>query len=164
MQWLELKTLPTRRPWARCYGLDPKLFQQVEMDLVVASYHEFLIDLLKVTGRPTQSMLKAAASSVFAASPETADAFAGRMCKSISYCRQKEKSAKSGKKLHPAVRQVILALRGKAGANEESPASARASSPVEVPATSSPQELLLLARRRAGLLPGLGGQFFWSLA
>ena len=90
--------------------LDPKLFQQAEMDLVVASYEDFLIDLLKVTARPTQSILKAAASSVFAVSPETADAFAGRMCKSISYCRQKEKSAQSGKKLHSAVKKSSMPL------------------------------------------------------
>ena len=124
---------------------------------------DFLIDLLKVTARPTQSILKAAASSVFAVSPETADAFAGRMCKSISYCRQKEKSAQSGEKLHSAVRKVILALRGKAGANEVSPASARASSPVEAPAMSSAQEASASSKKRSRSPPRTRESIFLEL-
>ena len=79
--------------------------------------------VLKVTRRPSASVLIAAASLAFEVSPQEATAFGQRLTAAFAYCHQKKKSCTSGKKLSPAVYRVVCALGGRSSSPRHSLAS-----------------------------------------
>ena len=100
-------------------GLDSSKYLKVDLDAVVEEFESLMLLVLKVTHRPTASILAKAASLAFEIEPQEAQAFGQRLGAAFGYCKQKGKSFSSGKKLTEPVRRVVNALAGtKVGGSE----------------------------------------------
>jgi len=87
--------------------LETSKFLHADIEVVVSNYERFMVQYLKFTPRPVESVLKAAAADVY----ETADPgevllFAQRLQAAFAYCKQKAGQMSSGKKLHASVFKV----------------------------------------------------------
>jgi hypothetical protein len=88
----------------------PDVYCNSDLDLVVHSFEDTLVDLLHCTLRPTGTVLTQAAVAAFDVDAGTASLFAQRLMAALAHCRLKSKSTVSGKKLHPSVLTVVRAL------------------------------------------------------
>ena len=91
--------------------LDSDVYLKSDLASVVDSYVEAMIQVVKITPKPTVASLAAAASTAFdGVDPQEARAFAERFFAGIAYCRGKGKSCTTGKKLPASVYRVATAL------------------------------------------------------
>jgi len=85
--------------------------ETIDPDRFCEKHEELIIDCLYITRRPTESLVAAAAGLCFSDSqPFECKAFAQRLCSAVSMCREKAKSATSGKKLSRSVFNIIKVL------------------------------------------------------
>ena len=76
----------------------PEVYCNSDLDLVVHSFEETIVDLLHCTLRPTGAVLQAAAAQAFDLDSGTASLFSQRLLAAIAHCRLKSKSTVTGKK------------------------------------------------------------------
>lgn len=91
-------------------GPDAGLLCDPDLGKVVQNFQEVLVDVLKVTPRPTVTLLKQAAVEAWDVDPGLAHLFATRIAAAASYCRVKKNQSTSGKKLPPPVQRVICIM------------------------------------------------------
>ena len=89
----------------------PDKYMTLTLDEIVAEYKVLILDLLKETSRPTVKVLLAGCLSLFPeASRDLCKPWCEKLVNAISHCRSK-RSCKSGKKLPPAVYEVVMFLK-----------------------------------------------------
>ena len=92
-------------------GLLPEHYLQVDPVKVCDHYFGFIVALLKITPRPTINILQSAAMETFKMDVESSLAWASRITRSVSFCRQKVKCMKSGVKLSVGVKGIAKQLQ-----------------------------------------------------
>ena len=97
-------------------GLSRSKLTEVDIEQFIDHHKEVLVDLLKVTMRPTKKVLqKAAAMAWDVCSAAEAEMFASRLVAAFSYCRAKDAQSTSCKKLSPSVAAVVKMRRQLSG-------------------------------------------------
>ena len=87
--------------------LETSKFLHADIEMVVSNYERFMVQYLKFTPRPVESVLKAAAAHVYEnADPGETLLFAQRLHAAFAYCKLKAGQMSSGKKLHASVFRV----------------------------------------------------------
>ena len=82
-----------------------------DLDHIIESYEDLLVDLLQATPRPVASTITDATKKAFDVDFQEAKLFSQRLCDSISYARGLSKRMTSGKKLAPATPRLRLSLK-----------------------------------------------------
>ena len=93
-----------------------------DIEKVIAAHEEVIGDLLKLTLRPTKSVLQKAARNAWNCKATEAEMFASRMVVAVTFCRAKEAQSTSGKKLQSSVAKLVQLLR-KMGPCSQAPRS-----------------------------------------
>ena len=100
---------------------DEKDYMVADLSKIVEKYEDFLLDVCRLTPRPTTPLLQEGCSLVFkGVSKADCKAFCQQLCNAIKDTRSK-KSASSGKKLPPAVFRLLSVLRASNGETSCSP-------------------------------------------
>ena len=100
---------------------DEKDYMVADLSKIVEKYEDFLLDVCRLTPRPTTPLLQEGCSLVFkGVSKADCKAFCQQLCNAIKDTRGK-KSATSGKKLLPAVFRLLSVLRASNGETSCSP-------------------------------------------
>ena len=130
--------IPLRGRFAR---LEKESYMHQDLECVISTYVDFLLEVLMKTPRPTQTLFSDAAREAYdRCSPAEAEAFGRQLAACVKYCRDKVKSFVTGAKLHPDVVKIVLLL--KKYRDERSPASSSktaAALPVQEESQSQPQ-------------------------
>ena len=100
---------------------DEKEYMVADLSKIVEKYEDFLLDVCRITPRPTTPLLQEGCSLVFkGVTKADCKAFCQQLCNAIKDTRSK-KSATSGKKLPPAVFRLLSVLRASSGETASSP-------------------------------------------
>ena len=100
-------------------------FASADMNFIIEQNSETLVDLLKLTQRPTAKLVADGARLAFNCEASSGKLFGERMAAAVSHCRTKKNQMTTGKKLPDSLLKVIKAL----GCNSQSP------SPITSPTT-----------------------------
>ena len=107
--------------------LESKTYLVSDIEDVAIAHADFLVDVLRVTARPTPLLLEKAALKAYdRMKPSDAAAWGRQVAAAAKFCREKLKGLKSGTKLHPEVKKVCLALKQRAGTPEDEEQTGRA--------------------------------------
>ena len=111
-----------------------------DLDVVCDHYKTLLLDLLKLTARPTAGLLKQAAADVYGhqCSLHECNLFGDTIASAISHCRSKCKSMTSGKKLHSSVKEIVAAIAASQESLDKANRQAAADSAPRVFPSSTP--------------------------
>lgn len=120
----------------------PQITPFSELDEFVAQYSVFICCVLSVCLYPTVSILSKAGSEAWELSSEHSLAFSSRICKAITFSRNKLKSMSSGAKLSKGVSQICLALQN---IKDSRRLSRRVSSPSKPSKMLSPSKTSLVS-------------------
>jgi hypothetical protein len=131
-------------------GLKHDSFMRIDLAAVADHHHPFICSLLEKTHRPTSMLLEKSAMKAFQVSSEEASAFASRICKCISMCRNKLKSMTSGAKLSVGVKNIAKQLKLN-GSSEVSPLVASLKKRALKRCHSSDSEVVLLVNSKAAV-------------
>jgi hypothetical protein len=112
---------------ANMVSLRDDKFASADINFVIQEHCETLVDLLKLTDRPTARLVADGARLAFNCEVTTGKMFGERMAAAISFCRTKKSQMTSGKKLQGTLLKVINAL-GHSGAGP-SPSSSPSPAP-----------------------------------
>ncbi|CAE7817440.1 unnamed protein product [Symbiodinium sp. CCMP2592] len=114
----------------------PDQYMNLSLDEVVAEYKVLILDVLKETSRPTVKVLLAGCMSLFPeSSRELCKPWCEKLVNAVCHCRSK-RSCTSGKKLPPAVREVVMFLKGMGGSVAREVSRSSFSSSASKPAAS----------------------------
>ena len=91
--------------------LDSALYLAEDLEEVVGSYSELMIDLLYLTPRPTKSWLQQGCVKAFDCSSGQAESFSGRLLAGFQLCRSKVSNSTTGNRLSPGVRAVVAVMK-----------------------------------------------------
>lgn len=93
------------------HGLEASKFMVQDDEVFIASYKDFLCQLLQKTQRPNASVVTQACMIAFKGTESgAATVFANRVAKAVQYCRTKGKSITSGTRTSEAVKAVCKHL------------------------------------------------------
>lgn len=84
-------------------GVDPKVLSITDMDKLVESLEDVLVDILKATQRPTKQLLQKAAGLAWRLDTHQSEFFATRILAAFKYCRAKRNGATTFKKVNQVV-------------------------------------------------------------
>jgi hypothetical protein len=89
-------------------SLEDEKYLTTDLDKIVEIYEPVIMDLLRLTPRPTAGVLKLGSASAFSEKNTDAEcyAFGEKLYNAIVMCREKSKSMSTGKKLSDPVRKV----------------------------------------------------------
>lgn len=90
--------------------LRPEMANSTDGPTLCENNQAVLLDLLRLTPRPTASVVREGAKLAFSVDAAVAHLYGERIAYAISYCRTKRREMTTGKKLPPAVREVIEAI------------------------------------------------------
>ncbi|CAE7833776.1 unnamed protein product [Symbiodinium sp. CCMP2592] len=114
----------------------PDQYMNLSLDEVVAEYKVLILAVLKETSRPTVKVLLAGCMSLFPeSSRELCKPWCEKLVNAVCHCRSK-RSCTSGKKLPPAVREVVMFLKGMGGSVAREVSRSSFSSSASKPAAS----------------------------
>jgi hypothetical protein len=87
-------------------------FASADMNFIIEQNCETLVDLLKLTSRPTAKLVADGARLAFNCDLSSGRLFGERMAAAVSHCRTKKNQMTTGKKLPASLLKVISALGG----------------------------------------------------
>jgi len=96
---------------ANVQQLDEQKHSGSDMDAITSNYVHFIIDVLQITRRLNPALLLKACQSTFNCTHGEARLFSLQMVAAIKHCKVKKLQSTSGKKLHPAVLEVVQVLK-----------------------------------------------------
>ena len=102
-------------------GVKEEVYMNCDTSQVCDALSCFVVELLKKADRPTITMLQQAAIATWGLELEAARIFGERIVRCISFCRLKNKSAKSCVELSKGVKATIMQLRRAKGGTPQSP-------------------------------------------
>lgn len=91
--------------------LDSTKFSMADIEVVIDNYQECICDLLKVTPRFTKKVLSGGCLKAFGKVNPDIAMFVSQMLAAYQFCKDKVHSYKSGVKLSPAVKKVVLFMK-----------------------------------------------------
>ena len=100
-------------------------FASGDMNFIIEQNSETLVDLLKLTSRPTAKLVADGARLAFNCELSSGKLFGERMAAAVSHCRTKKNQMTTGKKLSASLLKVIKAL----GGNSQSPSPIKSPTP-----------------------------------
>ncbi len=81
------------------------------LEKVVVAFHSLFLGVLAVSPRLTVQVLRQALKDVWAAPPESRNVAAQQLVQAFTFAKNKAKSFKTGSKLHPVLKQVVVAIQ-----------------------------------------------------
>ena len=91
-------------------SLNDQVWASTDLEVILDKYKDLMLDLVRITDRPTKAKLTAATSEVFGSSQEEASMCAAKVVQAWYYCKKKLARISTGKKSSPALQAVCFAL------------------------------------------------------
>ena len=91
-------------------SLADQVWASTDLEVVLDKYKDLMLDLVRITDRPTKAKLTAATSEVFGSSQEEASMCAAKVVQAWSYCENKLARGPIGNKSSPSIAGGVFCL------------------------------------------------------